>query len=83
MMDVDINEAETPHRKVRRECKYTQQEMNQILPFKNSYINAGTSQERLLILKTQIMVNMFNYWTQNGDGPKSEEETQVRAKVRT
>lgn len=68
-------------RKSRKNCKYDAGELDQILPFKDSFITATTIPERVLILRAQILPAMFNYWAANGKGPTNEEESRSRAKV--
>ena len=64
-----------------KDCKYNAKELEQILPFKNIFINANTIPERLLILKSQILPAMFNYWVGNGQEPRDQEESRSWAKV--
>lgn len=47
--------------KVRSDCRYNEQELSQILPFKSDFISSSTP-ERVTILKKHILPDMFNYW---------------------
>ena len=71
-----------PHQKLCRDCTYNAKELEQILPFKNIFIEANTIPERLLILRSNILPAMFNYWAVNGKEPKDEEESKMWAKVK-
>jgi hypothetical protein len=66
----------------RRDCSYDAEELEQILPFKDGFIKATTIPERMLILRSQILPAMFNYWAANGKEPNDAEESKARAKVR-
>ena len=77
-----MNAPENSHKKLRKDCKYNAEELQQILPFKSSFIKATTIPERILILRSQILPAMFNYWAENGKQPKDEEESQLWAKVK-
>ena len=77
MMNPPNNSRQNPH----KDCKYNAKELEQILPFKNIFINANTIPERLLILKSQMLLAMFNYWVGNGQEPRDQEESQSWTKV--
>ena len=68
--------------KPRKDCKYSAVELQQILPFKTAFITARTVPERILILKTQILPAMFNYWNATGKQLQNQEESQLWAKVK-
>ena len=67
--------------KPRKDCTYSAKELEQILLFKDSFIKATTIPERMLILRSQILPAMFNYWAANGKEPNDQEESKARAKV--
>jgi hypothetical protein len=69
--------------KPRKDCTYNAKELEQILPFKNMFIEATTIPERILILRSQILPAMFNYWATNGKDPRDPEESRSWAKVTT
>ena len=69
------------HQNPRKDCKYNAKELKQILSFKNIFINANTIPEQLLILQSQILSVMFNYWVENGQEPRDQEESWSWAKV--
>lgn len=56
-------------------------EIERIISFKLQFIQATTVPERVLILKSQILPAMFNYWAEIGREPKDEEESRAQAKV--
>jgi hypothetical protein len=51
--------------KIRKDCKYSVAEVLCILPFKADFITSSI-QERMALLKNQILPKMFNYWLENG-----------------
>jgi len=51
--------------KVRADCRYNEQELSHILPFKMDFISS-TTPERMAILKSSILPGMFNYWQDIG-----------------
>ena len=68
--------------KPRKDCKYSAVELQQILPFKTAFITARTVPEQILILKTQILAAMVNYWNATGKQLQDQEESQLWAKVK-
>lgn len=63
----------------RKDCAYSEEEMEQLRPFKEDYKTAG-QEERLIIMKTRILPTIFNYWTAQGKRP-TQEEGPGKAKV--
>jgi 2-polyprenyl-3-methyl-5-hydroxy-6-metoxy-1,4-benzoquinol methylase len=51
--------------KVRSDCRYNQKEIDEINPFKLDFISS-TIQDRMNILKRDILPAMFNYWQDIG-----------------
>jgi hypothetical protein len=82
LASIAMNASENTRHKIRKDCKYKSEELDQILPFKQIFINADTVPQRILILRSQILPAMFNYWAANGKEPKDEEESRSRAKVK-
>ena len=76
-----MNLAEHSQPKLRKDCTYNAQELEQILPFKNMFIQASAIPERILTLRSQILPAMFNYWATIGKEPKDQAESQSWAKV--
>jgi hypothetical protein len=76
-----MNPPQISHQKPRKDCQYNAKELEQILPFKNPFIQASTVPERILILRSQILPAMFNYWAANGKEPTDQDESQSWAKV--
>ena len=76
-----MNAPEKAHQKLQKDCKYGNEELQQILPFKNMFIDANTVPQWILILRNEILLAMFNYWALNGKEPKDEGESQLWAKV--
>jgi hypothetical protein len=68
--------------KPRKDCKYRADELEQILPFKDGFIKASTIPERMLILQSQILPAMFNYWAAHGNEPTDQEDSRDWAKVK-
>lgn len=77
-----MSEPDNSHKPPRKDCIYTPQELQQILPFRDIY-KKGTKAERVLVMKSQVLPAMFNYWASNGKHPQSEEESRDWAKVQT
>ncbi|KAF8867658.1 hypothetical protein CPB84DRAFT_1757268 [Gymnopilus junonius] len=75
-------ETETlPLRKLCKDCKYSQEEMEQILQFKESFVKSRTASACLLIMKSKILPAMFTYWQGSGKEPRDAEEGKAWAKV--
>ncbi|KAF8876020.1 hypothetical protein CPB84DRAFT_1752522 [Gymnopilus junonius] len=75
------NHETPPFRKPHKDCKYSQEEMEQILPFKESFIESGTASAHLLIMKSKILPAMFTYWQGLGKEPRDAEEGKAWAKI--
>ena len=69
------------HQKLQKDCKYSNEELQQILLFKNIFIDANTVPQWILILQNEILLVMFNYWALNVKEPKDEGEGQLWTKV--
>ena len=76
-----MNNTENALKKLRKDCKYSAEELEQIVPFKEIFIKAKTIPEQILILRSRILPAMFNHWAASGKEPKDEAESQLRAKV--
>jgi hypothetical protein len=63
-------------RKVRADCKYNDDELHEILPFKADFI-AGTIPERIALLQSKILPAMFNYWEELGKEYDSQESKAI------
>lgn len=72
---------ENSPRKPRRGGKYDIETLEQIMPFKESFVKSITIAERAQILQTEILPAMFTYWSAKGKNPKDEEESKLWAKV--
>ena len=68
-------------KKPRKDCKYNTQERKVIEPFKKDYQSQTTRDGRLLMLKTQILPAMFNYWVSVGKDPQDQDGREQRARV--
>lgn len=68
-----MDALETTHKRPRKDAKYNVAEIEQILPFKSRFIKATMIPEHVLILKSQILPAMFNYWAEIEREPKDEE----------
>jgi hypothetical protein len=84
MTDPNPNSNPNQTRKlVRHGCKYTATELEQIQPFKLSYVKAENVHQRAMLLHEKILPIMTNYWFENGWNPTKEQiETTRKAKVR-
>ena len=70
--------------KVRSDCKYNQDELDKILPFKMDFISS-TTEERMALLKKKILPEMFNYWQDLGkeyDAKESKILSKVHEKLK-
>lgn len=65
--------------KVRKDCRYTLEELQIIIPFKQDFISS-TIQERMSILKKDILPAIFNYWEDIGK-VYSAKESKALSKV--
>jgi hypothetical protein len=81
IFSLTMTPATNSQQRPRKDCTYNAKELEQILPFKNMFIEASTIPERILILRSQILPAMFNYWATNGKDPRDQEESQLWAKV--
>ena len=81
LSSISMNALKKAHQKLWKDCKYSHEELQQILPFKNMFIDANTVPQQILILQNEILPVMFNYWALNGKEPKDEGESQLWAKV--
>ena len=68
-------------RKPRKDALYSREEIKVISKYKEEYKQQTTPQMQGMIFKTKILVNMFNYWVDNGNEPGGEEECICRMKV--
>jgi hypothetical protein len=81
IFSVTMSVQKDSQQKPRKDCTYNAKELEQILPFKHMFIEASTIPERILILRSQILPAMFNYWATNGKDPRDQEESRSWAKV--
>jgi hypothetical protein len=70
-------------RKARQACHYTAEEREVFNKYKEEYRSQTTKEQRGHILKTQILPDLFNYWTNDGAVPLSDAEACKRVKVCT
>jgi len=59
------------HKPPRKDCAYSEQEMDQLRPFKAEYEKASQA-ERVILMKTRILPTIFNYWTAQGKRPTAQ-----------
>jgi hypothetical protein len=57
----------------RTNCRYTAQEREVLEAYKESYLEATSSQERLAIVKGELLPAIFTYWSEMGTAPKTPE----------
>jgi len=76
-----MNDGEKLHQRPRKDCMYNAKELEQILLFKTTFIGASTIAEHILILRSQILPTIFNYWAVNGKEPIDQDESRAWDKV--
>jgi hypothetical protein len=69
-------------RKPRKDCQYSPDEMQVIGKYKEEYRQQTTRHARANVIRTKILVDLFNYWVEKGRGPVNEEDSIARQKVR-
>lgn len=67
-------------KRVRRDCRYSSDEINAIKSHKEDFMQAGTQGDRVLIMK-RILKDYFNYMEEKGAVPASVEGRKDWAKV--
>jgi hypothetical protein len=65
----------------RRKTLYNSDEMKQIIPFREPFINARNVQERMTILQNDILPALFNFRQEQGTLPTEIDILQSMAKV--
>jgi hypothetical protein len=65
----------------RTNCRYTAQEREVLEVFKESYLEATTTQERLAIVKGKLLPAIFTHWSKTGKAPETEEALKLSARV--
>jgi hypothetical protein len=73
-------EIEKP-RKPRKDAFYTREEIQVINIHKEEYKIQTTRELRGHIFKAKILVDLFNFWVDQGNAPEDEEESTNRIKV--
>jgi hypothetical protein len=68
-------------RKARRDALYSQAEMEVLNRHKEEYRQQTTRELRANVMRTKLLVDLFNYWLEQGTGPENEEESVRRMKV--
>jgi hypothetical protein len=68
-------------RKPRKGCQYTGEERQSFNKHGKEYITQVTKEGREYVFQTQILPDIFNYWSQGGTVDISEEEVARRVKV--
>jgi hypothetical protein len=68
-------------RKPRKDCQYTGEERQSFDKHKKEYITQVTKEGREYVFQTQILPDIFNYWSQGGTVDIIEEEVTRRVKV--
>lgn len=65
--------------KVRKDCRYSELELTQIISYKLDFISSST-QERITMLQRDILPKLFNYWQDLGK-VYNKSESKILAKV--
>jgi hypothetical protein len=68
-------------RKPRKDALYTRDEMIVLNRHKEEYRQQTTQELRADVIRTKILVDLFNFWAEQGRAPKDEEESVARMKV--
>ena len=68
-------------RRPRKDALYSRAEMVVINRHKEEYRQQTTRELRANVLKTKILVDLFNFWLEQGKAPDNEEESIARMKV--
>lgn len=68
-------------RKPRKDAYYTREEIQVINTHKEEYRQQTTRELRSNVFKTKILVDLFNFWLDQGTAPGDEEESTNRIKV--
>lgn len=61
-----LKAIERKNREPRKNSEYTTQEINVLKKYKHIYRKATTTEERFELLQNHILVDIFNYWHDNG-----------------
>jgi hypothetical protein len=69
-------------RKPRRDALYSREEMEVINKYKEEYRQQTTKELRANVFKTRILVDLFNFWVERGQGPTNDEDSLSRMKVK-
>jgi hypothetical protein len=68
-------------RKPRRDCIYSAAEQAVMRPYRDIYQAQTTKEKRAEIFSSQILPDMFNYWSERGEEVVTEEESKARVLV--
>jgi hypothetical protein len=68
-------------RKPRKDALYSREELEVINKYREEYRQQTTRELRAAVLKTKILVDLFNFWLQQGRAPADEESSVSRMKV--
>jgi hypothetical protein len=66
----------------RKDAAYSCEEMDIINIHKEEYREQTTRELRANVLKTKILVDLFNLWVRQGKAPQDEGESVARMKVK-
>ena len=81
MSQPTIIPTEKKVRKPRRDCKYTLNERAIIAIYKDKYQSETTSAGRGHIFRSNILLAIFNYWTETGKINDIRQDIESEAKV--
>jgi hypothetical protein len=68
-------------RQSRKDSCYSRDEMKIIGRYQKEYREQTTRELRGNVFKTKILVDLFNYWLQQGRAPATEEDSATQMKV--
>ena len=68
-------------RKPRKDAWYTRDEINVISKYKREYQEQTTRELQAHVFKTKILVDLFNFWLEQGKAPSSDDESTAQIKV--
>jgi hypothetical protein len=68
-------------RRPRKDALYGREELGVINKYKEEYRQQTTRELRANVFKTKILVDLFNFWLEQGRAPATEEDSINRMKV--
>ena len=79
-MHIALESLQRQTKRARKGCSYNEEEMMLLCKYKKEYKSKTTHQERDMMLRNYILVDIFNYWSAKNI-ELGETEVQNRTKV--